>query len=127
MQLALHVDEHGFTWRDVAHKPVARAFQGHRLAADHPGAIRPFAQTQWPNAIGVAKRHHAVACNHGHHRIRTFDTRVHTSHGGKHIDVREHQAARGFLQLVGQHIQQHLGVAFGVDVAMVGGKQIGLQ
>ena len=69
MQLALHVDEHGFTGRDVTHKPVARAFQGHRLAADHPGAIRPFAQTQWPNAIGVAKRHHAVARNHGHHRI----------------------------------------------------------
>jgi hypothetical protein len=31
------------------------------------------------------------------------------------------------LQLVREHVEQHLGVALGVDVAVVGGEQLGLQ
>ena len=52
---------------------------------------------------------------------------MHTAHGGKHINGLERQAARGFFELVREHIEQHFRVAVGVDVAMVGGEQFGLE
>jgi hypothetical protein len=36
-------------------------------------------------------------------------------------------AARGAFQFVREHVDQHLGVALGVDVAVVGGEQLRLQ
>ena len=52
---------------------------------------------------------------------------MHAAHRREHIGRRQRQTARGFFQLVGQHVEQHFGVAVGVDVAVVGGKQLGFQ
>ena len=52
---------------------------------------------------------------------------MHAAHGGKDIDGAQRQAARGFFKLVRQHIEQHFRVAVGVDVAMVGVEQLGLE
>ena len=48
---------------------------------------------------------------------------VHVAHGGEHVHRREWQAARRFLQFMRQHVEQHLGVALGVDVAVIGAEE----
>ena len=68
-----------------------------------------------------------MAGDQSHHSVRAFDALVHTAHGGKHIDGAQGQAAGGFFELVGQHVEQHFRVAVGVDVAVVGVEQLGLE
>ena len=52
---------------------------------------------------------------------------MHAAHGGEHINRTQRQAAGGFFELVGQHVEQHFRVAVGVDVAVVGVEQLGFE
>jgi hypothetical protein len=53
--------------------------------------------------------------------------RLHRADRLEHVVGLQLRAAGGLLQLVGEDVQQHLRVALGVDVAVVAGKQFGLQ
>ena len=126
MHLALQVHKHSFSGLDVALIAVARAFQSHGLAGHHHGVLAA-AQAQGANAKGVSEGQQAVAGDQRHHGIRALDALVHAAHGFKHVLRLERQATGGFFQLVGQHIEQDLGVALGVYVAVVVEEQHGLE
>ena len=68
-----------------------------------------------------------MASDQGNHRIRATNPQVHLTHRCKHIGRIQRQTARGFVDFVRQHIEQHLGVALGVDVAVVGAEQLCLE
>ena len=105
------------------------AFKRHGFAGHHDGAallVLAAAYAQGADAIRVPKSQQAVTGNQGHHSVRALDALVHTAHGSKHIDGAQRQAARGFFELVRQHIEQHFRVAVGVDVAVVGVEQLRL-
>ena len=130
MHHTFHVDKHRFAGRDVALELMRGAFQCHRFTGHHHrGAvfIAAMPNAQRPDAERVTKRQQAVAGNQRHHRVRALDAFVYATHRRKHIGRTQRQAARGFFQLVRQHIEQHFGVAVGVDVAVIGMKQLGLQ
>ena len=68
-----------------------------------------------------------MASDQGNHRIRATNPQVHLAHRGKHIGRIQRQTSRGFIDFVRQYIEQHLGVALGVDVAVVGAEQLCLE
>ncbi|MCY1166698.1 hypothetical protein D9M73_66470 [compost metagenome] len=130
MHHAIHVHKHRFARRNVALELVRGAFKRHRFAGHHDGfAAFVFAMTntQRANAEGVAECQQAVACDQRHHGIRTLHAFVYAAHGSKYVHRFERQAARGFFELMRQHVEQHLGIALGIDVAMVGIEQLGLE
>ena len=130
MNLAVQIDKHGFARRNVALELVAGAFECHRFAGHHhAGAafVLAVAHAQRPDAERITERQQAMSRNQRHHGVRALDALVYAAHGGKHVGGRQRQATSGFFQLVGQHVEQHFGVAVGVDVAVVGGKQLGFQ
>ena len=127
VHLAIQVDKNSFTWGHIALKLVPRAIQRHRLAGQHDRTVFATTHAQGADAVRIAKSHQTVARDQGDHRVRAFDTAVHAAHSLKYINGFERQTARGLLQLVGQHVEQDFGVAVGVDVAVVIGKQLGLE
>ena len=84
-------------------------------------------QAQRADAERIAESQQTVACNQHHHGVRTLDATNDTPHRLEHIGGHEGQPACGVLQLMGQHIEQHLGVTVGVDVAVVAVEQFRLQ
>ena len=52
---------------------------------------------------------------------------MHAAHRLKQIVRLQRQAARGLLDLVRQYVEQHLGVAVGVDMAVIGAEQLGFE
>ncbi|MFM2065281.1 MAG: hypothetical protein RLZZ584_190 [Pseudomonadota bacterium] len=130
VQLAVDVDEDGLARRDVAHHAVAVAFQRHRFARHHPVATfgrLQLAQAQRADAVRVAEGQQAVAGDQHHHGVGALDAPVHRRHGLEHLGGRQRLVARGQLQLVGQDVDQHLGVALGVEMATVHAEQLGLE
>ena len=103
---------------------MAGAFEHHRFAGQHDalGFAAPHAQRA--NSKGVAKGQNAVPRNQGDHRIRTPNTLVHLPHCRKHAFNGEGFTAGGFFELISQHIDKHLRVALGVDVAVVVVKEL---
>ena len=119
LDLAIEPDEHRLAGGDVAQKIVAGAFERHRLAGHHDGAVFAAPHAQRPNAEGIAKGQQAVAgdeCNHG---IRAAQAQVRGCHCGKQGLGAPGTVLAGAADLVRQHVEQHLGVAVGVDVAVV--------
>ena len=127
MQLPLQVDEDSLPRHDIALKDMAGAFQGHRLTAHHDSAVASAAKAQRTNAIRVAKRQNTVAGNHRNHRVGTANAPMHATHRLKHIFRLEGEATGGGLEFVGQHVEQHLGVAVGVDVPVIDTEQLATQ
>ena len=130
MDAPLQVDEDRLAGRDVARQRVAGAFDRDRFARHHHGALpvgAAFAERQRPDAERVAERQQAVAGDQRDHRIRAADPPVHRAHRVEHRVGRQRQVARGDLELVRQHVEQHLGVALRVDVAAVDVEQLLLQ
>ena len=123
---AVQVNEYGLTRRHIALEAVRGTLQGHRFTGHHHRALAA-PQAQGPDAKGVAKRQHAVPGNQGNHGIRAAHAPVHLAHSVKHIGRLQRQAARGFVDFVRQHVQQHLRIALGVDVPVVGAEQLGLE
>mgnify|MGYP006269004527 CR=1 FL=1 len=127
VHLPLQVHKYRLARRHIAFELVQCAFQGHRLAGQHHRAILASAHAQRAYAMRITESQQAMTGDQGNHGIRTLDAFVNPAHGSKHIGRRERQAARGFLQLMRHHIEQHFGVTFRVDVAVVNRKQLGTQ
>ena len=86
-----------------------------------------FAEGERADAVRVAERQQAVAGDQRDHRVRAADALVHGGDRGEHLLGRELPVARRALELVREHVDQHLGVAVGVDVAPVDVEQLLLQ
>ena len=127
MHHAVEVHEQGLSRLHIAHKAVARAFQGHRFAGHHHfTAFRQvrLAVAHRTDAVGVAEGDQAIAGDQADHGVRTLDALVNRTHGGEHRRRGQRQLATRQLQLVSEHVEQHLGVAVGVEVAAVDVKQL---
>ena len=134
MQLAGGVDEDRLAGRHVAHHPVAGALQRHGLAGQHhlgAAALRRgqvgHAVDQRADAVRVAKGQQAVAGDQRDHRVRAADALVHRADGAEHQLGCQRHIAPGQLHLVRQHVDQHLGIAAGVDMAAVHVEQLFFQ
>jgi hypothetical protein len=124
---AVQVDEQGFARRHVAHEAVAGAFQGHGLAGQHHLATigqLGLAVAQRADAVGIAEGDHAVAGDQADHGIRALDAFHDGTHRLENGRRGQGQLATGQLQLVREHVEQHLGVAVGVEVTAVDGEQV---
>ena len=126
MHLSLQIDKNCFARFNVALKRVRCAFQRHRFAGqEHRArAVRTTPHAQRSNAKWVAKRQHAVAREQGDHGVGTLDAAMHVFNRRKNIRRLQWQAPGCFLNLVGQHIEKHLGVALGVDVPVIRAEQL---
>ena len=110
VHIAVHVDKHGFAGGNVTVKDMPGAFQRNGFAGHHDSfttLVLAMTNTQGPDAKRVAKRQQAMARNQRHHGVGPTDALVHAAHRCKNIFWRQRQAARGFFQLMGQHIEQH--------------------
>ena len=125
--LAAGANEHGLARLQIALQRAAQPFQRHGFAGHHRQPVGAAAHAQRADAVRIAKGQQAMPRNHGNHGIRAAHALVHAAHGGEHILLRERVPARNALQLMRQHAQQHLGIAAGVGVAVIGGKQLGLE
>ena len=123
---AVQRDEHGFARVHIALELEARAFQRNGFAGQYR-AVTTFAHAQRANAKRVAEGQHTVARNQRDDRVRALDALVYIAHGGKDVQRLQRQAACRFFDLVRQHIEQNLGIALGVDVAVVGEEQLALE
>jgi hypothetical protein len=123
----LQVDEDRLAGRHVAHQrwpvPSSATDSLATITSRPPSAVSP-RQTQRADAERVAEGQQAVAGDQRDHRVRALDAPVHRGHGLEHLLGRQRQVARHQLQLVRQHVDQHLGVALGVDVAAVDVEQL---
>mmetsp|Transcript_59251 Transcript_59251/g.139740 ORF Transcript_59251/g.139740 Transcript_59251/m.139740 type:complete len:404 (-) Transcript_59251:1158-2369(-) len=127
VHLAGHVNEQRLAGRQVTLQFVACSFQRHAFAGDHELAIGRLAEAQRPDAEGVAEGQQALAGDQRNDGIAALDALLHGAHGVEDFLGRQRQVACGQLQLVGQHVDQHLGVALGVDVTAVDVEQLVLQ
>ena len=127
MHRAVQRDEQGLAGRNVALQHVAGALQRHRFAGHQDGAAGRAPEAQRPDAEGVAKHQHAAAGDVRDHGVRAAQALVHRGHRGKGLLGAHLAAARGLLQFVRQHAQQHFGVAAGIDVPVVALQQLAAQ
>ena len=124
------VDENGLARCHITHRGEATGGQHDALGTDQIlRALRGVIDTvdQWPYAIRVAKRHHTAAGDHGHYGIGTTTAPVHIGDGTKHRRRIQPMTIGGQLQLMRQHIQQHLGIGVGVDVPKIEAKHLLLE
>ena len=122
MDAAFEVDEDRLAGRDVAGQRVAGADDRHRFARHHHlGSVGPlaFAERQRPDAERVAKRQQAVPGDQRDHRVGALDAPMHRGDRREDLVRRELPLARRALELVREHVDQHLGVVCGVDVPAI--------
>jgi hypothetical protein len=116
------IDEDRFARRDVAHEAEAHAFQRHRFGGDQVfGALLGFvdAQAQRTDAERIAEGQQADAGDLRHGGVTTAHAAVQHGHGFKDRVGVDRDAGGGFLDFMGQHVQQHFRIGIGVDVAAV--------
>ena len=95
-----------------------------------PRSTRPaglggaLAEDERADAERVAEREEAVAGDQRDDRVRALDALVHVLDGLEHLVGVELEAGDLALQLGGEHVEQHLGVARGVHVAAVDVEQV---
>ena len=126
LHLALQVNKNRLAGSQVPLELVQRAFQGHRFTGQHD-LVRAAPDTQRPDAKRIAKSQHPVPGNQRNHRIRALDAQMHLAHRFKQMRWLQGHASGGTFYFMGQHIEKHLGVALGVDVAVVHGKELVLE
>ena len=68
-----------------------------------------------------------MAGNQGNDSVRAFDAPVDIAYRFKQMGRLQGHAACGAFDFMGQHIEQHFGVALGVDMPVVHGKQLVLE
>jgi hypothetical protein len=121
VQLAVLGDVHRFAGCQVTDQGEAEHVQRYAFGGDH--VFHAFvgvtlAEHDRADRMRVTEADDAVAGNHRHHRITAGATLVHVGDGRKHIFLGRLQLAT-HRQLVGEDVEQHLGVRAGVDVAQV--------
>ncbi len=130
VQLALEVDKHGFTRRNIAHEFKAQSIKGYAFRCDQIfRAASSFAHTddQRTNTVNIAKRQQTVTCNDRDHRISPLTTLMHTGYGIKNSRGIQTQSLGFRLQFMSQHVQQHFRIGIGIDVAQVLHEQLFFQ
>ena len=127
MHLALQVNEDRLARGDIAFKLVRRSFQRHGFTGQHHGAVLATPHAQRANAKRIAEGQHAMAGDHRNHRVGTLDATMHPAHRLKHIARQQRHAACRLANFMRQHIEQDLGVAVGIDMAVVGAKELRFQ
>ena len=130
MELAGLVDEDRLARRDVAQHREAERLERDRLARDDVfGAAHRLvdADDERPDAERIAERDQPVAGDHRDDRVRAAAAPVHAGHRGEDRVGVEPRVMRRALELERQHVQQHLGVGVGVDVAEVELEELALQ
>ena len=126
LHVALQVDKHRFTRLDVALKLVGSSLQRHRLTGQHHIALAA-PHAQGTNAVRVTKCQHTVTGNQRNHGIRTLDPAMHVAHRSEQVLRLQGRAACGALDFMSQHIEQDLGIALGIDVAVVGAEKFAFE
>jgi hypothetical protein len=128
MDLPVQIDEDCLAGRDIALGAMARSLERHGLAGDHHlGAVGRLAEHQGPNAVWIAKRQQSMARDQRDDGVRALQPAVHGLHGVEHIRRLQNLVAPHTLDLVRQHVDQHLGVAGGIDVAAIDVEQFLLE
>ncbi len=126
VQLALVVDEHRFARRHVAQQAETQGIDRHAFRRHDVFVRRGLlvdADHQRADAVRVAEGQQAVAGDKGGHRIRALATRVHAGDRAENRIQAQLPPFGAHLQLMRQHVQQHLGIRIGVDVTQVGAEQ----
>ena len=124
------VDEHRFARRHIAQHLETQGLDGHGFGGDDVlGAAHLFvlADDERTNAEGIAKRQHAVACDHRHHCIGPAATLVHPGDRAKDCIWIKTMMLRGPLQFQRQYVQQNFTVRIGVDVPEIVLPQLAFQ
>ena len=125
---AVEVDEDRLAGRHVAHQLVAGALERDRLAGHHHlGATRRpvrFAEAQRPDAERVAEGQQAVAGDQRDHRVRALQALVHRATALKIASGVSGRSRAASSSSCASDVDQHLGVALGVDVAAVDVEQL---
>ena len=122
LQLAMGINQYRLTRFHVAQHLEAQRVDGHAFGGNQIlGALGRIvtADDQRPDPVRIAKGKQAVSGNHGDHSIGATNATMDTRYGlenGFCVDLIF--GGRG-LQLMGQHIEQHLRVGVGVHVAQV--------
>ena len=129
-QVALLVDHHRLSRRDITNELESLCIQGHALGCDHvldlPVIGLALAIHQWTNTIRVAEADDTVTGDHGHRRIAATATLVNTRYGFENIVLGDAQLALA-LYFVGKHVEQDLGIGIGIDMAQIFTKQVALE
>ena len=122
VERAREVDEDRLAGLDVAQHAEAERLDRHRLGGDHvlgAAELLVAADDQRPDAERVAEREQAVAGDHRDDRVGAAAAPVHAGHRAEDRVGIEPVVLRGALELEREHVEQHLAVAVGVDVAEV--------
>ncbi len=126
VQAPVLVDEHRFARLHVSQDLEAEridgdAFRGHDVFRRVDVLVH--ADDQRTDAVRIAEGQQAVAGDERHHGIGAAAARVHAGNRGEYgVQVQAADPAVG-LQLVRQHVQQHLGIRVCIDVAQILGEQ----
>ncbi len=109
--VAVHVDEDGLARRQVAHQFETTNIKCHRLGGDHhflPLALVTSAEDHRTDALGITEGDQAHAVDHRYGSVAAAATTMHPTHGVE--DVARQQMRPLLAQLMGEDVEQHLGV-----------------
>ena len=130
VKLAIHIDEYRFARRHIAYHFIAHRIQRYTFRRHHvfkTGVRFNATKNQRAYAERITKRQHAVPRYHRHHGIRPLATAMHTRHRCKNRRRIKLVIGGAVLQLVRQHIQQHLRIRAGIDVTQIRAEQINFE
>ena len=121
MQDVVHIDEDRFACLQIADQMKPQHIEHATLRGDH--ILRPRRNASLPDhhrtdAMGIAEGHQAVAVDHGDHRIAAPAAAMHAAHRPEDGLGGERRAA-GFVQFMGEDVEQDLGIRVGIDVAPI--------
>ena len=121
VHLAVDINKHGLTGRDIPHQLVAHHIQGHGFRGNH--VLRPLigvAMTinQRADTEGIAEGENPEPNDEDHNCIGALYPPMHRRDGTENIIRCELQTAYG-MQLMRQDVKKNLGVRAGVDVTQI--------
>ena len=128
MDVLVHVDEDRLARRQVPHQLEAGHIERHRLGGDHHVlALGRLTRTvdDRTNAVGIAKRHQPEAVDDRHGGVTPAAAPVNAAQ--RIEDILRRQIQSLLAQFVREHVEQHLGVRAGIDMAQIGGEQLLLE
>ena len=130
VEFAVEADEHALARLHIAQQAETGTVQRHGFRREHVfslAVVDASADHQRADAVGVAEGHQAVAGYHRHHRVSAAHAAMHRLDGAEHRVHAQLIAAEALGQFVGEHVQQHLGVGVGVDMAKIMAEHVGLE
>jgi hypothetical protein len=129
-ELAAHGYQYRLAGRHVTQYLEAKRLGRHALRGDHvfrPSLGIQLADHQRADAVGIPECQKAESGDHGHHGVGALATPMHARHRGEHILGGQTMALHRFMQFVGQHVKQDLGIRAGINMAQIVQEQLLLQ